>query len=161
MARLALRGQRGTGKFALVDAEDLERVSSTFWTLHIKGYVVNTKRVNSTTLHRFVLNAPKGSQIDHINGDKLDNRKQNLRFCSDSQNRFNTPRYRNNTSGYKGVSWDKEKKKWKAQIAHFKKHVFIGRFNSAIEAARAYDVAAMRLHGPFAKTNKILGLISE
>lgn len=91
--------------------------------------------------------------MDHINGKRDDNRIQNLRLVSRSQNQCNRRRQVNNKSGYKGVYWDIHKKKWAVQIAVKGKSKAIGRFDSVLEAAQAYDVAAQQIHGEFARVN--------
>jgi hypothetical protein len=88
--------------------------------------------------------------IDHINGLKNDNRLQNLRACSHSENLRNRGRQSNNKSGYKGVSWNNSKRKWIAQIMVDKKLVHIGYFQNSIQAANAYILAAIKHHGEFA-----------
>ncbi len=95
----------------------------------------------------------KGFDIDHINGDGLDNRKSNLRICKHGENQYNSKMPKNNTSGYKGVYWDKRRNKWISQININGKHVYIGQFINAIDAANAYDKAAMQYHKEFAKPN--------
>ena len=90
---------------------------------------------------------------DHINGDGLDNRKQNLRTCTHTENMRNRGKSKNNTSGFKGVSWHKRGKTWDAKIAHNKKLMHIGSFKDKEVAAKAYDRKAIELHGKFAKLN--------
>ncbi len=92
---------------------------------------------------------------DHINGDGLDNRLQNLRLANESENRFNRGPQRNNTSGYKGVCFDRKRGKWMASIMARGKRKHIGRFETAVSAAAAYNEAAICLHGEFARLNKI------
>jgi hypothetical protein len=104
-------------------------------------------------MHRQILGAPPGQQVDHINGDTLDNRRVNLRLATHGQNQHNRGKYRNNKSGYKGVSWDKAAGKWRAQIKFNNKKYNLGRYHDPIEAALAYDAAAIRLHGAFARLN--------
>ena len=96
---------------------------------------------------------PKGMATDHINGDGLDNRKQNLRICTHAENLRNRRLGKNNTSGYKGVSWHKLHKLWYAHISHNKKLMSLGYFKDKEEAAKAYDRKAIELFGEFAKLN--------
>src|SRR3990167_473031 len=135
------------GKVAIIDDEDFEKVSQWRWCAFWNGwkwYVKRTYKKNSVIyLHRFITDAPKGVEVDHKNGDGLDNRKENLRVCTRTENSRNRAQQKNNTSGYKGVSWNKERRKWDAKIKVGKKHVFIGRFKTKEEAARAYDQVAM------------------
>lgn len=97
--------------------------------------------------------------LDHINGDPSDNRISNLRVVTRKQNNRNSTKSTNNTSGYKGVSWSKSWKKWIAVITVNYKHILLGGFLCPKEAANAYDNAATKYHGEYAKTNKHIGLI--
>jgi hypothetical protein len=99
-------------------------------------------------------------QTDHINGDRADNRWGNLREATNAQNQRNTNKLRSdNTSGLKGVCWDKAAGKWKAAININGQTIYLGLFLSTQDAARAYDEAAPQYHGEFARTNKSMGLI--
>lgn len=102
-------------------------------------------------MHRFLTGAPKGKEVDHKNGNGLDNRISNLRVCSPSENQHNRGRQKNNKSGFKGVSFNKERNKFQVFIALNSKHIYIGQFNSAEEGASAYAIAAKKYHGKFAK----------
>jgi hypothetical protein len=93
--------------------------------------------------------------VDHINGNGLDNRKSNLRLCERHENALNRVINYNNVSGYKGVSWFKPIKKWRAQIQYKKVVYYLGCFNKRIDAAKAYNAAALKYHGEFANLNKI------
>ena len=99
------------------------------------------------------MNAPAGMQIDHINGNGLDNRKVNLRLCNSSQNQRNARKRKSGTSRFKGVDWHKESKKWRARICVNRKRIHIGRYKSEFEAAQAYDKKAIELFGEFASLN--------
>lgn len=92
-------------------------------------------------------------EIDHINGDGLDNRLCNLRLTDRRQNRCNSKKPVTNTSGYKGVSWCKRKKRWHVAIKRNYKNYNIGYFDDVHEAGAAYQRAALRLHGEFARFN--------
>jgi len=115
------------------------------------------KKSQNIRLHRLILEAPKGVQIDHINGNGLDNRKANLRFCNNSQNLMNQRKRITNKSGYKGVSLraNGKKKKWVAQIRINGNNKFIGHFETAAEAAIAYNNKAKELFGEFARLNEV------
>ncbi len=148
------------GRFALVDDEDSERVSTHKWCLLKVGdlyYARRNKLVNQAwkteLMHRVVMNAEKGQQLDHIDGDGLNNTKANLRFCTHSQNIANSTPMENCSSKYKGVYWNRQNKKWRAQIILNGKGSFLGSFNSQIEAAKAYDKKAKEVFGEFARTN--------
>jgi len=97
--------------------------------------------------------------IDHRNGDGLDNRRCNLRPATDGQNGANRGKFTGCSSQFKGVSWDKANGRWVAQIRVNGKRHLLGYFQSEIPAASAYDDAAVRYHGEFARTNVMLGLL--
>jgi len=130
----------------IIDKEDKEKIEHTFWSKS-HGYIKNGR----TFLHRFIMNCPKDMIVDHINGDKLDNRKCNLRICTQAQNCCNSKKQKNNTSGYKGVCWHTTRKKWFSSIKYNKKNISLGYFNTPEEAYAAYCKAAKELHGEFAR----------
>ena len=132
----------------IVDAEDYDRLKDIKWYLDT-GYIRNSRHIR---IHRFILNNPKGF-IDHINGNVFDNRKSNLRVCTPEENTLNRGAQSNNKTGYKGVCYDKSRGKYKADIKRGEKKICIGRFETAEEAAHAYDRKAIELHGEFARTN--------
>lgn len=143
-----------------VDADVYELYKDKCWYVMTRGYVAHSfkekHRKFSTTvkLHRLIMNATPEQVVDHINGNKLDNRRENLRVCTQAENTRNnrTPR-KNKTSRFKGVSWYPRGNRWKAQIQVNKQKKHIGYFPSEEEAALAYDEAAERLHGEFASKN--------
>lgn len=139
----------------LIDTEDLEKVLNVgFWSVDKKGYVVNVN--NSLKLHRFVLDITDENQlIDHESTDKTDCRKHNLRLCVNAENRCNMGARKHNTSGYKGVSWHIGHKKWGSQIGHNGKRISLGYYDTKEEAAKAYNKAAIKYHGEFARLNVI------
>lgn len=94
-----------------------------------------------------------GFWVDHINGDTLDNRRSNLRLCTVSGNNHNRMKSKNNTSGYKGVSWLKQNQKWRAYIKVNSKDKHLGCYLDKEDAARAYDKAAKEYFGEFARLN--------
>ncbi len=153
--------------FTKVDDEDYESLSKFNWypypsNGHIRvGRTSNTGTGKRTVyMSRQITGAPTGMCVDHINGNTLDNRKSNLRVCTYSENSKNRKMQKNNTSGYKGVHAYKANgynslKKWVAQIRSERKCKIIGRFCTAKEAAIAYNKAAIKLHGRFAKLNAI------
>ena len=91
--------------------------------------------------------------VDHINGDKLDNRKENLRLATNQQNQMNSKPHKNSTSKYKGVSWDKSRNKWIVLIKIGNKRKHIGRYQNEREAALAYDEVAKKIFGEYAHLN--------
>ena len=100
-------------------------------------------------LHRIITNAPKGYEVDHIDRNTLNNRRENLRVCTRQENSRNKTKQRNNTSGYKGVSWDKAKKKWRAFISVDKKQIFLGRYDNIEEAIKARQQADIKYFKEF------------
>lgn len=153
---IPLRNRKGeVVAVALVDEADYGLVSQHRWHVHkVKNsrasYARSTKQRGACHLmmHRLII--PGADTVDHINGDGLDNRRCNLRAASRKQNSHNAQRRCDNTSGYKGVHWDKEQRKWRATIrAHGQIHR-LGRFPTPEEAHAAYVKAAEELHGEFA-----------
>jgi hypothetical protein len=106
-------------------------------------------------LHRVISNAPDGLKSDHISGNKLDNRKCNLRLANNHQNSANVGIYRNNTSGRKGVSWITKTSKWNARIVVNKKRIHLGDFDDLEEAANAYEQAAEKYFGEFKRKQEL------
>jgi hypothetical protein len=144
------------GKETIVDDEDFEWISKRKWQYGCRGYATGhstEKNHRKIYLHREIMNAPEGMDVDHINMNPLDNQKKNLRICTRAQNLANRKKQVNNTSGYKGTIWDKTNKNWIARIEVNQKVINIGRFNNPIDAARAYDNKAKDLLGEFANTN--------
>lgn len=142
------------GKVALVDDEDFEFISQWKWCFNGRYAVRSSSRTTgrkNVQMHRVLAKVQPGFQTDHINHDKLDNRKSNLRACSEIDNHYNVGKRANNTSGYKGVV--AHYGKWGAQIKKDKKHFWLGVFATKIEAALAYNEAAKRYHGDFAVIN--------
>ena len=149
------------GKFAIVDAADYAELSKYKWRVkwckNVKSFYVirSLPRVNGkskvVTMHREILGALPGQYVDHINHDTLDNRRENLRICTNAQNCANRIKSVNTSSQFKGVYWCKVMSKWRSRIGEQPQH--IGYFTDEIEAARAYDEAAKELFGEFALLN--------
>lgn len=141
------------GKHTKVDDVDFERLSRFKW-FFANGYAVrrgtNEGKRTMVWMHRIIAATPDGMVTDHINGDKLDNRRTNLRACTHAQNKWNQGRNSNNTSGFRGVYFDKSSKKWVAELKQHQKHVFLGRFVEKKDAGRAYVEATIKLRGEFA-----------
>lgn len=150
-------------QFAIIDDQDFKLVNQFKWTYRKPGYAhkhIPKTYSDTISMHRLIMNAPKGKEVDHINGDKLDNRKSNLRFCTRKQNGKNKGFSKNNTSGFKGVYWHRTKYKnkisgyWAARIACEGKK-YVKYFKNKLEAAHAYNELAKKYHGEFALLNKI------
>lgn len=144
--------------FTLVDDSDFIYLSQFTWG-SIRGYVRRVeycnKKQTSYLIHREILKPKFNEIIDHINGNILDNRRENLRICNKSQNAMNCKTHKHNTSGYKGVSWHKNLSKWRAYIMIENKQKHLGLFDTKEEAAISYNNAATNLFGVFAKINII------
>ena len=158
------------GKYALVDDKDFEWLNQWKWFVCKNGqmmYVHRNERNESikekrkqitVSMHRSIMKTPKGMDTDHINGDGLDNRRSNLRICTHAENTKNK-RKTYGTSRYKGVHWCKHNKRWYSYITHNKKQTFVGSFNNERSGAIAYNKAAKKYHGIFAKLNKICPIV--
>lgn len=132
-------------KVALIDRADVERCCDRPWFCTTQGYAARNEMVEGRRtvilLHRFLLDQPVGLHVDHINGDKLDNRRRNLRVVSCSQNLLNTGLWRNNRSGVSGVHWDTRRRKWAAQQRVDGVNHSLGRFATFDEAVAARRAA--------------------
>lgn len=138
-----------------IDKDDLEKVKNYQWSIksckkNIKNYMYVKNTKNKIKLHQLIMGRKKGYEIDHINHKTLDNRKQNLRFVTHSQNLMNGKKRIDNTSGYKGVIWDKDNKKWRAQLHINQKHIGLGRFINKQDAINARRKAEKKYFGEFA-----------
>lgn len=148
------------GKYAIVDDEDYEYLNQ--WKWHYdpstRGYGYARSDIKGK-MHRLILKAPRGLEVDHINHNTLDNRKENLRLATSMQNQQNKTMQKNNTSGFRGVSWSQVMKRWLACIYKTEdgkqKRYDIGYFEYKIDAAKAYNKKAIELFGKFAYLNKI------
>lgn len=142
------------GKTALVDAEDYAFLSQWQWWCNPKGYAIRSRSAGGKNvkiyMHREVMKAERGQEVDHINGDKADNRKANLRFCTHLQNCYNRTKIKNKL-GYLGVFPNGNG--FTANITLGKRIVRLGTYRTKEEAARKRDEAALRLHGKFARLN--------
>jgi len=146
------------GKFALVDEEDYEWLNQWKW-YYNNGYAARdqwdpiTKKQIKIRMHRIIMNAKEGEEVDHINHNGIDNQKYNLRVCTVSQNMQNSKSNKNSSSQYKGVSYNPMTQKCQVQIMYNGKFIYLGYYKDEEEAARAYDKAAIELFGEFACLN--------
>lgn len=138
---------------AVVDDADYEAVSAHRWYNHGGGYVTTIIRGKVVLMHRFLMDAKPGEVIDHRNGDRRDNRRENLRRCNMSQNCANSKAPSTNSSGFKGVYWHKKDRRYMARIKVDYKYIYLGQYKDPVVAARVYDAAARKYFGEFAKTN--------
>jgi hypothetical protein len=151
------------GRFAIVDPEDYPRLAMHKWHLAKSptgSYAVRWQRnpANKTRkkiwMHRQIIHILDNLLCDHVNCNSLDNRKTNLRPATVSQNLCNRPKRKSKTrSKYKGLEWDEPQRKWKARIQINNRKIYLGSFNSEIDAALAYDRAAKKHHREFANLN--------
>lgn len=143
------------GYEVIIDDDDYEKISRYSWSIYGAGkpyfaaysHVENGKNIK-IILHRIILGKSNGMIIDHINGNTLDNRKCNLRFCTKTENSRN--RKRNLKSKYKGICFHESTGKWEARIKVNKKSIYLGIYNSPEDAHIAYCKAAKKYHGDFA-----------
>lgn len=150
------------GQEAIIDDDDFERVSRHKWFAKLeygKYWYASTKLNGShVRMHRFILDCLESKKVvDHINSNGLDNRKSNLRLCTTEQNSANRRKLAKAASKFKGIHWDKRRKKWLAEIRPRGTRVHIGYFSDEIEAATAYNIAAIEHFGEFARLNEIPG----
>ena len=149
------------GQFAIVDPDDFLRLCRCSWYAVEGGatfYAVRTirkeGRYHRVHMHREVLPVPDEMFVDHINGNGLDNRKANLRPATRTQNLRNRKKTRRSSrSRYKGLHWDKHWKQWRVRICVNRIKIQLGLYDDEIEAAKAYDRAAIEHHGEFASLN--------
>lgn len=157
---LSKHGWKNKGKyFAIIDSADYEKTNKYKWTVCVTKYTqyayatINNKKI---PMHRFILNCD--NIVDHINGNGLDNRKHNLRLCTVMENNRNKQLY-NSATKYKGVHYQEVKRNdktyfyIKSRIIVDKKQIYLGQFKNIIDAAIAYDKAAIKYFGEFARLN--------
>lgn len=156
------------GKFVIVDADDYGWLMQWKWhSAYSCGlwYAVRSEwnggNPKNIQMHRQIMGVAKGVKVDHHSRDGLDNTRGNLRVATCQQNKFNTAKQKNNTSGYKGVSWHKGCGKWISHITIDGRVIHLGYFSDKNDAARAYDCAAIRHHGEFAVLNFPLDSLSQ
>ncbi len=138
---------RGGG--ALVDDADRPTLLQYKWHITAGGYAATRIQHRYVYMHRLLLDAGPEDLVDHIDGNKLNNTRANLRLVTPTQNQWNR-KTQDNSSGYKGVSWHKGKGKYYARIQANGRRHFLGYFDTALEAAQAYEEAAARLFGEYA-----------
>lgn len=145
-------------KVALVDNWEYERLRKHSWhaSLYRNTYYAltgNGKTQARVKMHHLVLPLLPGLEVDHIDGNGLNNQRENLRLCTSSQNSMNQRPQLGTTSRYKGVCWDKARNKWEAKIVVKNKTIHLGRFKVEKDAALVYNVAAIKYFGQFAYLN--------
>lgn len=153
------------GKFSIVDDEDYEFLMQWKWHINSNGYAVRRPYIKGSgrdkqkcltiRMHRLLGNTPDGLDTDHINGDRLDNRKSNIRICTRSQNLVNKKIKKKFSSIYRGVNLHKSGK-WLSKIHFNRRFKYLGYFDTQEEAALAYNSAAKIIHGEYAVLNEVI-----
>jgi hypothetical protein len=149
------------GKYALVDDADYDWLNQYKWHAYYSKrtntfYAVHSiSSIKKISMQRMIMNTSTGLHTDHKNGKTLDNRRANLRVATVSQNCMNRKGDKNSTSKFKGVSWNKHAKKWRSFIMSKAKLIYLGSFDSEIDAAKIYNQAAIKYFGNFARLNII------
>lgn len=149
------------GMFVVIDADDLPLVEGYAWVAarrrHVWYAIANVRQPHggstAVLMHRLILDAPKGMQVDHKDGDGLNNRRSNIRLCTPSQNQQNRVRREPNATGYFGIYYIPKARRWVANIKHQRKRIYIGCFSTPEAAAIAYDERARELFGEFGRFN--------
>lgn len=165
MKKISLTGKYGKDKYTIVDNDDYEKLANYKWYLTPKGYCWRHENKNeyigrnrkNIIIHRQILKLKKGEVADHINRNPLDNRKSNLRKCTTQQNIFNRRKLKCkklNASKYKGV-FLRPYSRWESNLKFNGKSIYLGSFNTEIQAAKAYNLKARELFGSFALLNKV------
>ena len=150
------------GNFVLIDEDDYDFLSMWKWNIG-SGYASRAASVieyemgtpRRISMHRQILSCPKGMVIDHINRNKLDNRKSNLRVCTYSENTANAYRKQRGTSKYKGVYYKSDCKKWCAELIAHGKRIYLGLHITEKDAALAYNKAFIENYGTIGLLNEV------
>lgn len=140
------------GGYALVDDEDYGLLNNWNWYQDNHGYARGWVDGKHTRLHRLIMSRPK-AMVDHINGNRLDNRRSNLRVVSPSQNAINKKIRKDSKTGIRGIRHRQQYNKWQARITKDGKRISLGHFNTKEEAAKAYQKAVPQVYGEYARTS--------
>ena len=151
----------GEGHWTILEQADYYRLRKYRWIVYgggnnlyaVRLKIVKPNRTWQISMHREIMNAPKGVLVDHRNCDSLDNRRSNLRFATRTENIRNRRKMKNSRSQYIGVYFSKQKGKWETRIMYQRKRIYLGRYDCQIDAAHAYDKAAKKYFGEFARLN--------
>ena len=148
-------GYTQEGKEFYFDKEDYDKIKSHYWSINNLGYVQSVIKGKITLFHRFVLNPPKNKVIDHINHNRNDNRRENLRIVTDKENCENRKITNRNTSGVVGVFWSKAHNKWIAHIGSKRKKIVLGHFKNFEDAVKAKKQAEKELFEEISNVSEI------
>lgn len=159
MAQITIKSEKHGERTVIVDDDDIDKLSKFKWNLLIgqdgfeyaQCHSGSGKTRRTLRMHRFIMDADPSHFVDHINGQTLDNRKSNLRLCTKAQNMWNRKINKTNSTGYKGVKKDNRTNKFVASIREGSNRIHLGTFSTAKEAALAYNSAAIKYHGSFAR----------
>lgn len=158
MKQIPLSGLAGYGRFALVDDEDYEYLSQFMWSIDNYGYANRARKIEKNVwrpkrMHHDIIPSKNGQIVDHINRNRLDNRRENLRICSSTESIRNRGLNKNNSTGYKGVYYNQKRSKYQAYITVNRRHIYLGAYDNPTDAARAYDKSAVENFGEFSSPN--------
>jgi hypothetical protein len=140
------------GKYAKIDISDVDIIKKYSWQYSSSGYAVH-KGETSILMHRYIIGSKNEQEVDHINQDKLDNRRENLRICTHSENLSNRKKFNGSLTKYKGIY--RRGDKFCAKIQKNNKVTHLGTFNTEEEAAKAYNIASESIYGKFSSPNKL------
>ena len=151
----------GEGRYTIVEPRDYYWLNNFNWVpkgsanrIYAMRVISDSNHIRFMSMHREIMGSPKDFLIDHQNRNRLDNRRANLRIATNSQNQFNKGKTTRKTSSrFVGVTFIKRIGQWRAQIMLDRKNIFLGHFKDEVDAARAYDEAAKKYHGEFARLN--------
>ena len=150
---IPLKGVYSEGKFAIVDEDVFLWAQHFHWFVTANGYVATRTGAKVISMHRIIMGNPEGLDIDHVNGDKLDNRREFLRVVTRQQNNRNSKPRRGAASSFKGVTKHKASGKWAARIVVSGKPHSLGLYSNEIDAAKAYDSAVKKFFGEYGWLN--------
>jgi hypothetical protein len=151
----------GEGEWTIVELADYYRFGNLKWSISgrdgkfyaIRGVKTRPDEIMIMSMHREMMQAPAGVLVDHRNGDNLDNRRSNLRLATPTENSCNRRKTKGGSSQYKGVCFHRRRGEWVSRIKIHGKSIFLGNFDREEAAAKAYDKAAKKYHGEFARLN--------
>ena len=146
------------GYVAIVDDGDYEELMQYKWHAHKVTRSIVAERTEcgkKIMIHRHIMQAPPGMVVDHANHDTLDNRRSNLRVCSSRENQRNRRKVSGCSSEFKGVCWNKLRKRWQVRIQADDRRIALGNYENERDAARVYNIAAVEYFGEFAVLNDV------